>query len=83
MVKLDRCVGSCNTINDLSNKVCILNKAEDLNLSVFNMVTGINESETVTKHILCECKCKLDGTKCIQINDGITINIDVSVKTYM
>ena len=83
VVKLDRCVGSCNTINDLSNKVCILNKAEDLNLSVFNMVTGINESETVTKHILCECKCKLDGTKCIQINDGITINIDVSVKTYM
>ena len=83
VVKLDRCVGSCNTINDLSNKVCILNKAEDLNLSVFNMVTGINESETVTKHISCECKCKLDGTKCIQINDGITINIDVSVKTYM
>ena len=83
VVKLDRCVGSCNTINDLSNEVCILNKAEDLNLSVFNMVTGINESETVTKHISCECKCKLDGTKCIQINDGITINIDVSVKTYM
>ena len=24
-VKLDRCVGSCNTLNDLSNKVCIPN----------------------------------------------------------
>ena len=22
-VKLDRCVGSCNTTNDLSNKVCV------------------------------------------------------------
>ena len=33
-VKLDRCVGSCNTLNDLSNKVCIPNKTEDLNLSV-------------------------------------------------
>ena len=22
VVKLDRCVGSCNTLNDLSNKVC-------------------------------------------------------------
>ena len=42
-VKLDRCVGSCNTLNDLSNKVCIPNKTEDLNLSVFNMITGINE----------------------------------------
>ena len=63
-VKLDRCVGSCNTLNDLSNKVCVPNKTEDLNLSVFNMITGINESKTLTKHISCECKCKFDGTRC-------------------
>ena len=25
-VKLDKCVGSCNTLNDLSNKVCVPNK---------------------------------------------------------
>ena len=42
-VKLDRCVGSCNTLNDLSNKLHIPNKTEDLNLSVFN-ITGINEN---------------------------------------
>ena len=54
--ELDRCAGSCNTINDLSNK--------DLNLSMFNIITGINESKTLTKHISCECKCRLDGTKC-------------------
>ena len=30
--KLDRCVWSCNTINDLSNKVYVPNKTEDLNL---------------------------------------------------
>ena len=39
---LDRCVGSCGTLNDLSNKVCVPNKTEDLNLSVFNIITGIN-----------------------------------------
>ena len=44
-VKLDRCVGSCNTLNDLSNKVCVPNKLEDLNPSAFNMITGINESK--------------------------------------
>ena len=64
VVKLDRYVGSYNTLKDLSNKVCIPNKTEDLNLSVFNMIAGINESKTLTKHISCECKCKLDGTKC-------------------
>ena len=63
-VKLDKCVGSCNTLNDLSNKVCIPNKTEDLNLRVFNMITGINESKTLTKHISCKCKRKFDGTKC-------------------
>ena len=62
-VKLDRCVGSCNTLNDLSNKLCIPNKTEDLNLSGFNMITGIKESKRLTKDISCECKCKFDGTK--------------------
>ena len=38
-VKLDRCVEMCNTLNDLANKVCVPNKTEDLNLSVFNMIT--------------------------------------------
>ena len=62
-VQLDRCVGSCNTLNDLSNKVCVPNKTDDLNLSVFNMITGIDKSKTLTKHISCEWKCKFDGQK--------------------
>ena len=56
--------GRCNTLNDLSNKVCVPNKREDLNLNVLNMVTGINESKTLTKHISCECKYKFDGRNC-------------------
>ena len=31
-IKLDRCAGSCNTLNDLSNKICVPNKTEDLNV---------------------------------------------------
>ena len=64
VVNLDRYVGSCNTLNDLSNKVCLPNKTEDLNLSMFNMITGINESKKLSKHISYECKCKVDGRKC-------------------
>ena len=63
-VKLDRCVGSCNTLNDLYDKACIPNKTEDLNLSMLNMITGINESKTLTKHISFKCKCRFDRTKC-------------------
>ena len=38
--KLDRCVGSCNTLNDLSNRVCAPNKTEDLNRDVFHPNLG-------------------------------------------
>ena len=47
-VKLDRCVGSCNRWMcwklevDLFSKVCVPNKSEDLNLSMFITITGIN-----------------------------------------
>ena len=63
-VKLQRCVGSCITLNDLYNETCIPNKTEDLSLSVFKLITFINESRTLTKHISCECKCKFDEKKC-------------------
>ena len=34
-VKLEKCAGSCNTFNDLSSRVYILNKKEKLNNSCF------------------------------------------------
>ena len=74
-VKLDRCFGSCNTLNDFSNKVCVRNKTEDLDISMFNMITGINESKTLAKHISCKCKCRVDGE--------ITMNVNVKVKEIM
>ena len=33
-------------------------------LNMFNMITGINNSKTLTNHISCECKFKFDGRKC-------------------
>ena len=63
-LKLDRFVGSYNTLNNLSNKICVPNKTGDLNLSVFNIITGISEPKTLTKHISCEYKCRFGGAIC-------------------
>ena len=63
-VILDRCAGRCNVLNDLSSNVCVPNKTDDLNLSVFNIVTGINKSKTLTNLVSSKCKCKLDRKKC-------------------
>ena len=46
-----------------SNKVCVPNKTEELNLSMFNIATGTNESKTLTKHKSCKYKWKFDGRK--------------------
>ena len=62
-VKRDQCIGSCNTVNDLSYKACAPNKSKDLNLSMFNMITEINKSKTLTKNVSCEYKCSFDRTK--------------------
>ena len=47
------------------------------------MITGTNESKTLTKHILCKCTCRFDGKNVTQINGGITINVIVSVKNVI
>ena len=59
-VTLDRCAESCNTVDHLSSRVCVPNKAEDLNLHIFSMITGTNESKALTKHISYKCVCKLN-----------------------
>ena len=55
---------NCDTLNGLSNKVCVPNETEDLSLSVFNIMTGINRSKTLPKHMSCKCKYKFDRRKC-------------------
>ena len=57
-VNLDRCVGSCNTLDEY------VIETEDLNLHVFNMITGINQSRTLVNNISCKRICKFHGRKC-------------------
>ena len=55
--------GSCNTLGNLSNRVCVPNETKDLNLHVFNMIAGIKESRTFTKPVSCKCECKFNCKK--------------------
>ena len=58
-IHLQLVVGSRNTLNDLSNRLCVPNKTEDLNIHIFKIITGKNESKILTKDVSCECKCNL------------------------
>ena len=41
MVSLNICNGSRSTLDDPSSTICAPNKIEDVNLNVFNMISGI------------------------------------------
>ena len=81
-VNLDKCAGSFNTLNDLSNKVCVPNKTGDLNLSVSNMITGINASKTLTDIYNANVNVGLMEENLIQINGGTMINVNLSLKNF-
>ena len=54
-------------------------KTEDLNLSFFNVITGIKELKPLIKHISCECKNNFMVANVIQLKSGITIKMTVRV----
>ena len=80
VVNLDIFMGICNTLNDLSNKIFVPNKTAHLDLSAFNMITGINESKILTKHMSCEFKCKFDNRKSNSNKKRKMLNVYVSTK---
>ena len=43
MITLNKCNRNYNTFNDISDKKCVSNKIEDVNLSVFDLITRRNE----------------------------------------
>ena len=44
MISLDKCSGSCNSVNDLSLKIYVLSKTKDVNVKIFNIMTNRNEA---------------------------------------
>ena len=56
MVSLERCVGSCKSLDDLSNET------ENVLLKVFNIIT-IHVSKSLAKHISYDCECRFNVKK--------------------
>ena len=71
-------MGSCNTLNNLLKKACVSDKTENLNLNVFNMITGINQSRTLTKYIHVNANASLMVESVTRIKSGTTINVCMS-----
>ena len=63
-VKVNKCSGSCNTINDPMAKLCVPDIVKDMNIKVFNMLSRINETRKIVWHKTCKCICHLTSAIC-------------------
>ena len=81
MVNLGGCNECCNTLDDISGRICVPIKTEDVDLSVLNLITGINESKTLWNINHANVNVNLMIEHIFQIKSGIKINVDVNVKT--
>ena len=63
-IKVNKCSGDCNTINDPMAKLCVPVVIKGLNVKVFNMMARINETRKVVWHETCKCVCRLTSAIC-------------------
>ena len=63
-IKISKCSGSCNSINDPYAKVCVPDVIKDLNVKLFNLMSRTNETRHIKWHKTCKCKCRLDVSVC-------------------
>ena len=61
-IKINKCRGSCNTINDPYTKICALDRIKNTNVKVFNLMSRTNEARHIKWHENCKCKCRLDAS---------------------
>ena len=63
-IKVNKCRGDCNNINDPMAKFCIPNIVKDMNIKVFNLLARINETRKIVWHETCKCVCRLTSAIC-------------------
>ena len=63
-IKVNKCSGNCNNINDPYPKMCVPDTVKDLNVRVFNLMWRNNETRHIKWHETCKCICRLDKIAC-------------------
>ena len=74
MIRLDRCSGSCNTLDNLSTKIYVWSKTIGVYIKVFNRVNTNRWSKKIDKISIMWLK------KIIQIKYGLVTTADISAK---
>ena len=63
-VLVNKCSGSCNTLNDPMAKIYVPNIIKNVNMKVYNFLMRLNETRNVLWHESCKCVCRLNSSIC-------------------
>ena len=63
-VLVNKCNGSCNTLDDPMTKMCVANIIKRVNMKVYNFLMRLNETRNVLWHESCKCVCRLNSSVC-------------------
>ena len=80
-VKINRCSGNCNSINDPYAKICVPDIVKKINVKVFNLMSKTNETKSIKFHETCKYICRLNKITCNnkqRWNKGVNVGVNVN-----
>ena len=63
-VLVNKCGGSCNTLDDPMAKLCVPNIIKRVNIKAYNFLMRLNETRNVSWHESCKCVRRLNSSVC-------------------
>ena len=63
-VKINRCSGNCNSIDDPYARICVPDIVKNLNVKIFNLMSKSNETTSIRLYETCKYFCRLNKIIC-------------------
>ena len=63
-VLVNKCSGSCDTLDNPMSKICVPKIIKNVNMKVYNFLMILNEIRNVLWHESCKCVCRLNSSVC-------------------
>ena len=79
-IKISKCSGTCDNINDPYAKLCVRDVVKNVNVRAFNLMSRTNETRYTEWHETCKCTCRLDGSLRNNKQRWNDVNAGVNVK---
>ena len=63
-VQVNKCSGSCDTLDNPMSKICVPKIIKNVNIKVYNFLMRLNETRNALWHESCKCVCRLNSSVC-------------------